>query len=97
MLELPAQHTLDDDPEIADALADAAARLLERGALVDGEPLTASRIAIEELEQDEHAPPRRGCWSPVVTRHRLLMWGDALRAVVIATVPVWPGTCTHRL
>lgn len=46
LLELPAQHTLDDDPEVADALADTAARLLARGALVNGETLTASRIAI---------------------------------------------------
>jgi hypothetical protein len=45
-LQLPARHTLDDDPDIAEALASAAARLLERGALVNGEPLTESRIAI---------------------------------------------------
>ncbi|MFK4273574.1 helicase, partial [Streptomyces milbemycinicus] len=45
-LELPARHTLDQDPEVADALAATAARLLERGALVNGEPLTADRIAI---------------------------------------------------
>ncbi|MFE0136554.1 hypothetical protein ACFWY6_34075 [Streptomyces sp. NPDC059037] len=29
--ELPARHTLDDDPEVAEALAETAARLLERG------------------------------------------------------------------
>ncbi|WP_406337798.1 AAA family ATPase [Streptomyces sp. NBC_01620] len=46
LLELPARHTLDDDPEVAEALAETAARLLERGALVNGEPLTESRIAI---------------------------------------------------
>ncbi|CAL9292578.1 AAA family ATPase [Streptomyces sp. SudanB52_2052] len=46
LLELPARHTLDDDPEVAEALAATAARLLERGALVNGEPLTESRIAI---------------------------------------------------
>ncbi|MFD4377062.1 AAA family ATPase [Streptomyces sp. NPDC058486] len=46
LLRLPAQHTLDDDPEVAEALADTAARLLERGALVTGEPLAESRIAI---------------------------------------------------
>lgn len=45
-LELPARHTLDQDPEVAEALAATAARLLQRGALVNGEPLTASRIAI---------------------------------------------------
>ncbi|MFD5222400.1 AAA family ATPase [Streptomyces tendae] len=45
-LELPARHTLDQDPEVAEALATTAARLLQRGALVNGEPLTASRIAI---------------------------------------------------
>ncbi|MCF0082206.1 AAA family ATPase [Streptomyces lomondensis] len=46
LLELPARHTLDDDPEMAEALAATAARLLERGALVNGEPLTESRIAV---------------------------------------------------
>ncbi|MFJ8661864.1 AAA family ATPase [Streptomyces sp. NPDC093795] len=46
LLELPARHTLDDDPEVAEALAETAARLLERGALVNGEPLIQSRIAI---------------------------------------------------
>ncbi|WP_097865992.1 AAA family ATPase [Streptomyces sp. rh34] len=46
LLELPGRHTLDDDPEVAEALAETAARLLERGALVNGEPLTESRIAI---------------------------------------------------
>ncbi|MET8727537.1 AAA family ATPase [Streptomyces parvus] len=46
LLELPARHTLDDDPEVAEALAETAARLLERGALVNGEPLIESRIAI---------------------------------------------------
>ncbi|MFF2205153.1 AAA family ATPase [Streptomyces sp. NPDC058145] len=46
LLELPARHTLDDDPEVAKALAETAARLLERGALVNGEPLAESRIAI---------------------------------------------------
>ncbi|MEV7030088.1 AAA family ATPase [Streptomyces sp. NPDC093272] len=46
LLELPARHTLDDDPEVAEALAETAARLLERGALVNGEPLAESRIAI---------------------------------------------------
>lgn len=45
-LELPARHTLDQDPEVAEALAATAARLLERGALVNGEPLTEARIAI---------------------------------------------------
>src|SRR5690606_14490334 len=45
-LELPARHTLDQDPEVAEALAATAARLLERGALVNGEPLTTDRIAI---------------------------------------------------
>ncbi|MEU7446104.1 hypothetical protein EES47_15790 [Streptomyces sp. ADI98-12] len=46
LLELPARHTLDNDPEVAEALAETAARLLERGALVNGEPLIESRIAI---------------------------------------------------
>ncbi|MFC9399200.1 AAA family ATPase [Streptomyces sp. NPDC057027] len=46
LLELPARHTLDDDPEVAGALAETTARLLERGALVNEEPLAASRIAI---------------------------------------------------
>ncbi|CAM5373184.1 AAA family ATPase [Streptomyces abikoensis] len=46
LLELPARHTLDDDPDVAEALAATAARLLERGALVNGEPLAESRIAI---------------------------------------------------
>ncbi|MFC5724470.1 AAA family ATPase [Streptomyces gamaensis] len=46
LLELPARHTLDDDPEVAEALAATAARLLERGALVNGEPLAESRLAI---------------------------------------------------
>lgn len=46
LLELPPRHTLDDDPEVAEALAETAARLLERGALVNGEPLTEPRIAI---------------------------------------------------
>ncbi|MFF4884748.1 AAA family ATPase [Streptomyces nigra] len=45
-LELPARHTLDQDPEVAEALAATAARLLDRGALVNGEPLTMDRIAI---------------------------------------------------
>ncbi|GCD33608.1 helicase [Streptomyces chrestomyceticus JCM 4735] len=45
-LELPARHTLDHDPEVADALVATAARLLERGALVNGERLTADRFAI---------------------------------------------------
>ncbi|WP_019435840.1 AAA family ATPase [Streptomyces sp. AA0539] len=45
-LELPARHSLDQDPGVADALAATAARLLERGALVNWEPLTADRIAI---------------------------------------------------
>ncbi|WCH91215.1 AAA family ATPase [Streptomyces moderatus] len=45
-LELPARHTLDHDPEVAEALAATAARLLERGALVNGEILTEARIAI---------------------------------------------------
>ncbi|MEU5425267.1 AAA family ATPase [Streptomyces olivoreticuli] len=46
LLELPARHTLDDDPEVAEALAATTARLLERGTLVNGEPLAESRIAI---------------------------------------------------
>ncbi|MFJ8691803.1 AAA family ATPase [Streptomyces roseolilacinus] len=46
LLELPARHTLDDDPEVAEALAETAARLLERGALVNEESLAESRIAI---------------------------------------------------
>ncbi|GGR41685.1 hypothetical protein GCM10010282_38150 [Streptomyces roseolus] len=46
LLELSARHTLDDDPEVAEALTETAARLLERGAQVNGEPLTESRIAI---------------------------------------------------
>ncbi|WP_329176822.1 AAA family ATPase [Streptomyces sp. NBC_01477] len=45
-LELEARHTLDHDPEVAEALAAAAARLLERGALANGVPVTAERIAI---------------------------------------------------
>ncbi|MFF4794862.1 hypothetical protein ACFY2M_35090 [Streptomyces sp. NPDC001276] len=46
LLELPARHTLDGDPEVAETLAATAARLLERGALANGEPLTESRIVI---------------------------------------------------
>ncbi|MFD6322722.1 AAA domain-containing protein [Streptomyces sp. NPDC058442] len=42
----PRPHTLDQDPEAADALAATAARLLQHSALVNGEILTASRIAI---------------------------------------------------
>ncbi|MEV6974108.1 AAA family ATPase [Kitasatospora sp. NPDC093806] len=45
-LELPGRHTLDHDPQTAEALAATAARLLERGALVNGDPLDQSRIAI---------------------------------------------------
>ncbi|GJF32551.1 helicase [Kitasatospora sp. NE20-6] len=45
-LELPGRHTLDHDPQTAEALATTASRLLERGAMVNGEPLTESRIAI---------------------------------------------------
>ncbi|WP_406097622.1 AAA family ATPase [Kitasatospora purpeofusca] len=45
-LELPGRHTLDHDPQMAEALAATASRLLERGALVNGEPLVQSRIAI---------------------------------------------------
>ncbi|MFF3286438.1 AAA family ATPase [Streptomyces sp. NPDC003023] len=46
LLELPARQTLEEDPEVAEALAATAARLLERGALVNGELLTEPRIAI---------------------------------------------------
>ncbi|GAB2723038.1 AAA family ATPase [Kitasatospora kifunensis] len=46
LLELEARHTLDHDPEVAEALAATAARLLERGAMTDGSPLTEERIAI---------------------------------------------------
>lgn len=45
-LELPARHTLDHDPEVAEALTEMAARCLERGAITDGIPLAESRIAI---------------------------------------------------
>ncbi|MFE4973475.1 AAA family ATPase [Kitasatospora sp. NPDC056651] len=45
-LELPGRHTLDHDPQMAEALASTASRLLERGALVNGEPLAQARIAI---------------------------------------------------
>ncbi|MCG6493918.1 AAA family ATPase [Kitasatospora sp. A2-31] len=45
-LELEARHTLDHDPEVAEALAATAARLLERGALTDGSLLVEDRIAI---------------------------------------------------
>ncbi|MDT3399095.1 AAA family ATPase [Streptomyces sp. B1866] len=45
-LELQARHTLDGDPEVAEALADTAARLLERGARTDGTLLTPDRIAV---------------------------------------------------
>ncbi|MCG6500544.1 AAA domain-containing protein, partial [Kitasatospora sp. A2-31] len=40
------RHTLDHDPEVAEALAATAARLLERGALTDGSLLVEDRIAI---------------------------------------------------
>jgi energy-coupling factor transporter ATP-binding protein EcfA2 len=45
-LELPARHTLDEDDEVAVALAETAARLMARGATADGTPLTESRVAI---------------------------------------------------
>ncbi|MFI1293943.1 hypothetical protein ACH4VM_36935 [Streptomyces sp. NPDC020792] len=47
LLELPARHTLDDDPEAAEALAATAARLLTRGALstASRSPSPASRSA----------------------------------------------------
>ncbi|MFF1798670.1 AAA family ATPase, partial [Kitasatospora sp. NPDC058263] len=45
-LELAARHTLDHDPEVAEALAATAARLLGRGALIDGSPLAEDRIAV---------------------------------------------------
>ncbi|MEU8892300.1 AAA domain-containing protein [Streptomyces sp. NPDC048442] len=45
-LELPARHTHDNDPAVAEALAETAARLLARGATANGGPLTQARIAI---------------------------------------------------
>ncbi|WP_425827542.1 AAA family ATPase [Streptomyces fractus] len=45
-LELPPRHTLDDDPEVAEALATCAARVLERGATANDVRLTESRIAV---------------------------------------------------
>ncbi|MCT2592151.1 AAA family ATPase [Streptomyces sp. N2-109] len=58
-LELPARHTLRTDPELAAALAATADRLLQRGALANGNKVDPERIAIGTAHNDQAAAVRR--------------------------------------